>query len=198
MIRAVRSAPWAVRLLPALLLGACAYTPLGALVSLRGVDPLQADGAALRVAVVAPPDLALARRPRLVLATLVEGRPRDETRLDLSAERPGPDAPDTPHAEGSRTTVFRLPPEEATRLAAFQDNIRRLRAAGIHGTVEVTADIAPCRAGPADTGVLDVYLKAATQTDYVRVLRNVPASELQTAGPSRTTPADCSNSPSAD
>lgn len=191
----MRIAPWAARLLPAILLAACAYTPLGALVSLRGVDPLAADGAALRVAVVAPPDLALARRPQLVLATLVEGRPREETRLDLSAETLGPDAPETPHAEGSRTTVFRLPPEEATRLAAFQDTIRRLKAAGIHGTVEVTADIAPCRAGPADTGVLDVYLKAATQTDYVRVLRRVPTSELQTAGPSQTTPAECSRTP---
>lgn len=163
----------------ACVVAACSYVPLGALMTLRGVDLLRADADQLRVAIIAPGSISFTEEPQLVLSRVVPGRDRADTRLAFQ-ETAGPDSPE---GDADRTTrTYRLAPAQSPRLRAFQDGIRALQQAGVRGRVDLTVDLKLCDRAPAPTtGVTDIYIRVRTGDPFTRVLREVPSAALVTA-----------------
>jgi hypothetical protein len=164
----------------ALLLGmtACAHVPPASLWSLKDFDPLTADPAQLRAAVVLP--VAIMPKPGGVKFDIVHERKNGAERRELSiALEAIPNSAEglgrlpTPRA-GSAIHVFRIPPADIGRVTAFRAGILEHRVTepdAWRGSVSISA--AGCAGGPLPSGplVVDTYLKTEKTPDFVPLVQ---------------------------
>lgn len=177
MVRCFRASP-AGFVLAAVLLAGCSHVPLTSLMTLRRIDPLTTDPTHLFAAVRHP--VALRARPGDVRLTLaVERRGGvDRRTLDIALETVPTAAPGVPRAPeagpGQVVDIFRVPPADASRLAAFREQIledKRRDPDGIRGSLTVAASACRDTTVPLPTRlVIDTFLSADGAPDFVPVV----------------------------
>ena len=126
----------------------CSYVPFGALSALSGVDLLRVEAGELRVAVVSSEAIRFAGPPQLVLETVVPDRSTVVTRI-MFVEADKGDVKGAPVDDlNRRVQIYKPDPAQAALWRDFQDGVRALKAAGVHGRVDASVDAKVCRGTP--------------------------------------------------
>jgi hypothetical protein len=166
-----------MRLVPAiLLLSACTSVVPGTAARLSALDPLTADPAAIEVAVILPPGLAITPGT----AMLQVGATRGEESLTGSfalRDRPAATGPTAP--EGAVARVFSLTDTDAQRMRDLQTQIsdwqQEGRAQGSLGLAVGGCAIGP---GPAPDARGSVYIRLAADASFLPLIQDGRLDDL--------------------
>jgi hypothetical protein len=162
--------------LACLLLSACAYVVPTTVARLAAVDPLTADPAAIEVAVILPPGLAITPGSAKLEVGAVRGaesRKGSFTMTDIPAT-PGVTAP-----EGATARIYALTDAEAERLRALQAEIAVWKAEGdAAGSLGIGIGGCAIGAGPAPDATGSVLIRLAEGGPFLPLIRNGRLADL--------------------
>ena len=166
------------------MLAACMTTPPSSLVKLSRLSPLEADPAAIRLAVQLP-DTLIVRDGDVRLRISFDGSTDTARIVEEYAAIVATDPQATPgitrrQGDGMQVVVAALSDDDAQSLAQVQQRIRLWRAAGIDGKGQLSISASACADGAQPEGPL--YLTSWMQTDpgepFFMLSRRVDLREL--------------------
>ena len=172
----------------ALLLTACGHVPVMSMLKLSRIDFKTTDPARLRIAVKLPASIK-PQRDKLRLRITVQLPDSTDTVQDfvlseisdpaeLALLRKEADA-------GARVFAYRLDPAEASKLAAFREDLLRKKQEGSRGG-GLKIDVVPeaCRSGVIDSGAVPftTYLRTPETDGYLTLTEDV---DMRTVVPGR-------------
>ncbi|MBO6638927.1 MAG: hypothetical protein JJ920_11855 [Roseitalea sp.] len=172
-----RTAKTTLAIAALLALAGCLTTPPSTMLRLSRMSPLEADPAAIRLAARLPGPLRV-RDGDIRLRISFDGGTA-ATRLveeygAVVVEAPAGTPGIGDDAEGSRTYVAALTPDDAASLADVQRRIRSWRAAGIEGEGQLSVMATACAEGPVPDGPirLTTWMRTAPDDSFFVLTRN--------------------------
>jgi hypothetical protein len=171
-----------------LLLGACGHVPVLSMLKLSRIDFKTTDPAGLRIAVKLPASIR-PQRDKLRLRVTVQLPNSDDTTQDfVLSEISDPSELAMLRKEvdaGAHVFAYRLDTVEASKLAAFRDDLLRKRQEGSRGGgLKINVVPEACRSGAVASGAVPftTYLRTPETDGYVTLAEDV---DMRTVMPGR-------------
>jgi len=165
-------------LILALLLSGCGYGVPSTLKEMAALDPLQADPAAIEVALGTPAGLAVQKGgARMTVDVSRSDRREKFSQTYVLQARPGA-APEIAADPDSTVTVYRLAPADVARLRALQAEAAgwQSETPSPKGSASIGLGVDACKtgAGPNPDARSSAYIRMAADGAFLPLIRPVP------------------------
>ena len=162
----------------ALMLSGCGYTVSSTVAEMAALDPLQADPAAIEIALGTPAGLAVQKGgARMTVDVSRSDRAEKWSQTYVLQAAPGAAAGVTVDP-GSNLTVYRLAPADVARLRALQAEAASWKSETPppKGSASIGLGVDACKtgAGPAPDARSSAYIRLAADGAFLPLIRPVP------------------------